>query len=71
MVIVGGPNTVREKLAEYQDLAGVNTSLTKIRVGTMPPGMVRDNMTAIAEEIIPHFRDRPPQGKSAATAAAD
>jgi hypothetical protein len=24
----------------------------------MPAGMVRENMAAIAEEIIPHFRDR-------------
>ena len=34
MVIVGSPNTVREKLAEYQDLAGFNTSLTKTQFGT-------------------------------------
>ena len=35
VVIVGSPNTVREKLAEYQDLAGFNTSLTKTQFGTM------------------------------------
>src|SRR6185437_3642433 len=29
VVIIGSPNTVRERLAEYQDLAGFNTSLTK------------------------------------------
>ena len=71
VVMVGSPNTVREKLAEYQDLAGFNTSLTKTQVGTMPPEMVRANMTAIAEEIIPHFRDRLPAGAKAATAAAE
>ncbi|WP_159350306.1 LLM class flavin-dependent oxidoreductase [Roseomonas harenae] len=58
VVIVGSPNTVREKLAEYQDLAGFNTSITKTQIGTMPAGMVRENMAAVAEEIIPHFRDR-------------
>jgi len=62
VVIVGSPNTVREKLAEYQDLAGFNTSLTKTQFGTMPNDMARANMTAIAEEILPHFRDRLPQG---------
>ena len=36
VVIVGSPNTVREKLAEYQDLAGFNTSLTKTQFGTLP-----------------------------------
>jgi alkanesulfonate monooxygenase SsuD/methylene tetrahydromethanopterin reductase-like flavin-dependent oxidoreductase (luciferase family) len=64
VVIVGSPNTVREKLAEYQDLAGFNTSLTKTQFGTLPDEMVRANMSAIAQEILPHFRDRLPQGAS-------
>src|SRR6202041_598706 len=61
VVIIGSPKTVREKLAEYQDLAGFNTSLTKTQFGTMPNEMARANMTAIAEEILPAFRDRLPQ----------
>jgi alkanesulfonate monooxygenase SsuD/methylene tetrahydromethanopterin reductase-like flavin-dependent oxidoreductase (luciferase family) len=69
VVIVGSPNTVREKLAEYQDLAGFNTSLTKTQFGTLPDDMTRANMTAIAEEILPHFRERLPQ--RAAKAAAE
>src|SRR6202040_3918281 len=52
VVIIGSPSTVREKLAEYQDLAGFNTSLTKTQFGTMPDDMARANMTAIAEEIL-------------------
>ena len=36
VVIVGSPETVREKLAEYQDLAGFNISLTKTQFGTLP-----------------------------------
>ena len=48
VVIVGSPNTVREKLAEYQDLAGFNTSLTKTQFGTMADDMTRANMAAIA-----------------------
>ena len=69
VVIVGSPNTVREKLAEYQDLAGFNTSLTKTQFGTLPDDMTRANMTAIAEEILPPFRERLPQGKRAVQAA--
>jgi len=68
VVIVGSPNTVREKLAEYQDLAGFNTSLTKTQFGTLPDEMARANMTAIAQEILPHFRNRAPQGKQQAAA---
>jgi alkanesulfonate monooxygenase SsuD/methylene tetrahydromethanopterin reductase-like flavin-dependent oxidoreductase (luciferase family) len=68
VVIIGSPETVREKLAEYQDLAGFNTSLTKTQFGTMPNEMARANMTAIAEEILPHFRDRAPQRATKAAA---
>ena len=62
VVIIGSPGTVREKLAEYQDLAGFNTSLTKTQFGTLPDDMTRANMTAIAEEILPAFRNRLPEG---------
>jgi alkanesulfonate monooxygenase SsuD/methylene tetrahydromethanopterin reductase-like flavin-dependent oxidoreductase (luciferase family) len=68
VVIIGSPNTVREKLAEYQDLAGFNTSLTKTQFGTLPHDMVRANMEAIAQEILPAFRNRLPQGKVQAAA---
>ena len=57
LVIIGSPATVREKLAEYEDLAGFGTTLTKTQFGTMPDDMVRANMQAIAQEIIPHFKD--------------
>ena len=69
VVIIGSPNTVREKLAEYQDLAGFNTSLTKTQFGTLPHDMVLANQQAIAEEILPAFRDRLPQGKVQQAAA--
>jgi alkanesulfonate monooxygenase SsuD/methylene tetrahydromethanopterin reductase-like flavin-dependent oxidoreductase (luciferase family) len=68
VVMVGSPNTVREKLAEYQDLAGFNTSLTKTQFGTLPDDMARANMHAVAEEVLPHFRNRLPQGKRAEAA---
>ena len=68
VVIVGSPNTVREKLAEYQDLAGFNTSLTKTQFGTMADAQARANMAAIAQEVLPHFRERLPQGKRQAAA---
>jgi alkanesulfonate monooxygenase SsuD/methylene tetrahydromethanopterin reductase-like flavin-dependent oxidoreductase (luciferase family) len=61
IVIVGSPETVRQKLAAYQDLAGFNISLTKTQFGTMPHEMARENQIAVAEEILPYFRDRVPQ----------
>lgn len=58
VVIVGSPATVREKLAEFESLAGFGTVLTKTQFGTLPDDMTRANMTAIAEEVIPHFREK-------------
>jgi alkanesulfonate monooxygenase SsuD/methylene tetrahydromethanopterin reductase-like flavin-dependent oxidoreductase (luciferase family) len=66
LVIVGSPNTVREKLAACQDRGRFNISLTKTQFGTMPHALVRENQIAIAEEILPYFRDRQPQPTSAA-----
>ena len=68
MVIVGSPNTVREKLAAYQDLAGFNYSLTKTQFGTMPHSMAMENQAAVAKEVLPYFKDRVPQPTKKAAA---
>jgi alkanesulfonate monooxygenase SsuD/methylene tetrahydromethanopterin reductase-like flavin-dependent oxidoreductase (luciferase family) len=71
VVMVGSPETVREKLAEYQDLAGFNNSLTKTQFGTLPADMTRANMEAVAQEVLPYFRNRRPGGKVERAAAAE
>lgn len=68
VVIVGSPSTVREKLAEYEAIAGFGTVLTKTQFGTLPDDMTRANMAAIAQEIIPHFRDAVPAPAAAIAA---
>jgi alkanesulfonate monooxygenase SsuD/methylene tetrahydromethanopterin reductase-like flavin-dependent oxidoreductase (luciferase family) len=70
VVIVGSPSTVRERLAEYQDLAGFGTSMTKTQFGTLPADMVKANQEAIAAEVLPHFRERVPTPRKEAAAAA-
>ena len=70
VVMIGSPNTVREKLAEYQDMAGFGTSLTKTQFGTLPADMTRANIQAVAQEILPHFRDRMPANAPKAAAPA-
>src|SRR2546428_14054620 len=62
VVIVGSPNTLREKLPEYQDLAGFNTSLTKTQFGTLPANMTRPNINAIPHEDLAPFPHRSPPG---------
>ena len=69
VVIVGGPETVRQKLAEYQELAGFNTSLTKTQFGTLPADMTRANMDAIAREVLPYFQERGPEERAEAASA--
>lgn len=66
LVIVGSPNTVRERLAAFQDRGRFNISLTKTQFGTMPHALVRENQIAIAEEILPYFRNRQPQPNAVA-----
>jgi len=55
VVIVGSPATVREKLEEFQALAGFGTVLVKTQFGTAPAELTRQNIEAIAAEILPHF----------------
>jgi alkanesulfonate monooxygenase SsuD/methylene tetrahydromethanopterin reductase-like flavin-dependent oxidoreductase (luciferase family) len=69
VVIVGSPSTVREKLAAYQDLAGFGISLTKTQFGTLPADMTRANMDAVAQEVLPYFKDRLPASWKAKAAA--
>jgi alkanesulfonate monooxygenase SsuD/methylene tetrahydromethanopterin reductase-like flavin-dependent oxidoreductase (luciferase family) len=68
VVIVGSPNTVREKLAQYQELARFNTSLTKTQFGTMPVSQARENTAAVAQEILPYFKD---EGSASDASAAE
>ncbi len=49
---------MRQRLAEYQGLAGFDTSLIKTRFGTLPADMTRANLDAIAEEVPPYFQER-------------
>ncbi len=69
VVIVGSPNTVREKLAQYQDMAGFGIITTKCQFGTLPADMTRANMDAVAQEVLPYFRDREPNLAPARAAA--
>ena len=51
-------------LAAAQDLAGFGISLTKTQFGTMPHAMACENQAAVAQEVLPYFKDRLPQAKS-------
>jgi alkanesulfonate monooxygenase SsuD/methylene tetrahydromethanopterin reductase-like flavin-dependent oxidoreductase (luciferase family) len=66
VVVIGSAATVREKLEEYQALAGFNTALCKTQFGTLSAELTRKNMEAFAAEVMPHL-----QAQERAKAAAE
>ncbi|MGE0748682.1 MAG: LLM class flavin-dependent oxidoreductase, partial [Rhodospirillales bacterium] len=56
VVIIGSAATVREKLEEYQALAGFNTALVKTQFGTLSAELTKKNMEAFAAEVMPHLQ---------------
>lgn len=56
-VIVGGPETVRQRLAELHDELGFGQVQALIPIGDMPDWMTKRNTELFAAEVIPHFRD--------------
>src|SRR5207237_2199469 len=55
--IVGSPETVRQKLADYQKELGVGVVLTGCQTGTLPHALARKSMELLAREVLPHVRD--------------
>ena len=56
-VIVGGPDTVTERLTELADDVGAGILVgAGGHIGTMPHGQVMESMQRMAEEVFPAFR---------------
>lgn len=62
--IVGGPETVRDKLADYLKQLGVGNILGLFQLGTLPAELTRKNMTIFASEVLPGLRDEFAQQRS-------
>jgi alkanesulfonate monooxygenase SsuD/methylene tetrahydromethanopterin reductase-like flavin-dependent oxidoreductase (luciferase family) len=54
--IVGSPETVRQKLAQYQKELGCGVVLTGCQTGTLSHELARKSMTMLAREVLPHVR---------------
>ncbi|OLT21328.1 hypothetical protein BJF78_34320 [Pseudonocardia sp. CNS-139] len=57
--IVGGPDTVRNRIAELRDRLGFGQMMVMLAIGDMPAEMTRRNTRLFAEEVMPHFRSSP------------
>jgi alkanesulfonate monooxygenase SsuD/methylene tetrahydromethanopterin reductase-like flavin-dependent oxidoreductase (luciferase family) len=53
----GSPPTVRQKIAQYQAVAGITALNCTFQLGHMTPELVTRSMHLFAEDVMPHFRD--------------
>ncbi|MDN2582224.1 LLM class flavin-dependent oxidoreductase [Aquibium sp. ELW1220] len=58
MFICGSPETVRQKLEQYQSEIGFGHLLTLLQFGTLPAELTRKNMELYATAVMPWLRDR-------------
>ena len=58
MFICGSPETVRQKLEQYQSEIGFGHLLTLLQFGTLPAELTRKNMEIYANEVMPYLRDK-------------
>jgi len=56
-VIVGSPQTVREKIERVRDATGVNRLVTMLQFGVLPNDLTRRNMEMFASEVMPKLRN--------------
>ena len=53
VIIVGSPDTVREKLAECHDKVGLGYFLGMFQIASMPHDLATASMRRFAEEVMP------------------
>lgn len=58
MFICGSPQTVRQKLEQYQSEIGFGHLLTLLQFGTLPAELTRKNMELYATSVMPYLRER-------------
>ncbi len=54
--IVGGPETVREQIAEFVKEFRIGNLLVMLHGGSMPHELARYNIGLFASEVLPHLR---------------
>ncbi|MCP9796681.1 LLM class flavin-dependent oxidoreductase [Cyanobium sp. Lug-B] len=56
MFLVGSPDTVRRRLAEFQQRLGIGHLCAIMQFGSLPPAQTKRNLELFAQEVMPHFR---------------
>ena len=60
MIMIGGADTVRDRLKEYEKESGIGLIVATLNAGTLPQHLTLKNMEIFAKEVIPHFRTQVP-----------
>ena len=55
-IIVGSPETVRHKLAQFIDEAHIGNLLIQFHIGNLSRGLTMKNQKIFAESVLPHLR---------------
>src|SRR5262245_7445185 len=55
-VVVGSPQTVRDRLARMRERTGHGIQVCMLQFGVMPDELAKRNMEMFASEVLPHFR---------------
>ena len=56
LVIVGGPESVRNRIEEFREDLGFGQMMVLLAIGDMSAELTRRNTEIFASEVIPHFR---------------
>jgi alkanesulfonate monooxygenase SsuD/methylene tetrahydromethanopterin reductase-like flavin-dependent oxidoreductase (luciferase family) len=70
-VVVGSPDTVRQRLEEYAQRVGFGLLVANFSVGNAPSELTRRSMTLFAQEVMPrlkHLNADPPEQRIGAHA---
>ena len=57
--LCGSPETVRQRIADFQGRARFNTMICNLQFGTLPADLTRKNMDMFARFVLPHLQDKP------------
>ena len=56
--LCGSPETVRQRIADFQGRARFNTMICNLQFGTLPADLTRQNMDMFARHVLPHLQDQ-------------
>ena len=60
MILIGSAATVRERLTEFQNEAGIGLLVVLLHFGSLPQDLTLKNVEVFAKEVMPHFRAKVP-----------